>query len=337
MSGDADARHTPTRELIVEASGVGARLDAYLAEQLPEYRRVHLRKLIGTRRVLVDGEQTKAAYRLREEQYIVVELPPLPRAGPVPENIPLDILYEDDAIVALNKPPGMVVHPAKGHWSGTLAAALAYHFQQLSSVAGATRPGIVHRLDRDTSGVIVIAKTDRAHLDLASQFEARTTEKEYYTIVRGQPDHDRGIVDKSIGRHPYQREKMAIRENHATSKSARTFYEINERFRGWSGVRVLPKTGRTHQIRVHLAHIGHPVLCDKLYSGRSEISRQELLGGGHDPTSILLNRQALHAHRLRLTHPTTGEPILFEAPIPDDILCVRTELRAGPDSRGTSG
>jgi 23S rRNA pseudouridine1911/1915/1917 synthase len=234
----------------------------------------------------------------------------------------------------------MVVHPARGHWSGTLASALSFHFQQLSQVGGPTRPGIVHRLDRDTSGVMVVAKTDPMHYALAAQFEARTTEKEYLTITAGVPDRDRDRIDQPIGIHPQQREKMAIRADHSTSRDASTFYEVVERFPGYALVRVLPKTGRTHQIRVHLAHIGCPVLCDKLYGGRSQITRGELLRrvgpasaadaqAHHSGDNILLRRQALHAHRIKLAHPATKEPIEFVAPLPADMQTVIAALRAG--------
>ncbi len=219
--------------------------------------------------------------------------------------------------------------PAPGtwaHWSGTLTAALAFHFEQLSSVGGPTRPGIVHRLDRDTSGVIIVAKTDRAHHRLAEQFAARTVRKEYFALVRGNPDRDADRIDRPIGAHPYQREKMAIRENHRTSRPASTFYEVIERFDGFAAVRVLPKTGRTHQIRVHLAHVGCPVLCDAIYSGASRITEGELRRRQPDAT-VLLERMALHARRLQVAHPETGETLEFTAPIPADIQAVLDCLR----------
>jgi 23S rRNA pseudouridine1911/1915/1917 synthase len=220
----------------------------------------------------------------------------------------------------------MVVHPAKGHWKGTLTSALQYHFNSLSGAGGPTRPGIVHRLDRDTSGVLVVAKTDQAHFALAEQFEARSTEKEYFAITVGVPDRDRDIIDQPIGIHPYQREKMAIRRDHPTSRPAQTFYEVVERFNGFAAVKVLPKTGRTHQIRVHLAHIGAPVLCDKLYSGRDRITRGELTRNSDD-RDVILTRQALHAARLTLSHPATGERLEFVAPLTRDLQEVIEKLR----------
>ena len=303
----------------------GKRLDAFLAEKFPDYSRVHLRRVIGAERVAVDGQHTKAAHRLRAGQQITLTLPELPKAGPIPEDIPLDVLFEDEHLVAVNKPANMVVHPAKGHWSGTLTSALAHRFEQLSSVGGSTRPGIVHRLDRETSGVIVVAKTDTAHFALAAQFEARNVQKEYLAIVVGMPDRDRDLIVQPIGMHPYQREKMAIRANHSTSREARTFYETTERFRRYALLRVEPHTGRTHQIRVHLAHIGCPVLCDRLYGGRTIITLGELLGTS-DATPVL-SRHALHARRLRLAHPVTGESLDFQAPLPPDMETVLELLR----------
>jgi 23S rRNA pseudouridine1911/1915/1917 synthase len=313
-------------ELIVPEEQSGARLDAFLAAHFPLHSRVQLRRVISAGGVQVDGERTKVAYRLRPGQRITIMLPEMPRAGPRPENIPLEILYEDEHLAAINKPPAMVVHPAKGHWSGTLTSALAYHFEQLSTTGGPTRPGIVHRLDRDTSGVIVVAKTDRAHLALAAQFEARTTEKEYFAIVAGVPDRDRDVVDQAIGVHPHHREKMAVRPQHPDSREASTFFEVLERFDGFAALKVLPKTGRTHQIRLHLAHVGCPVLCDRLYGGRAEITRGEIRR--QDDDLVLLGRHALHALRLKLAHPISGEPIEFTAPLPADIQRMLDELRA---------
>ena len=320
-----DELSTVPTELVVGAKHEGIRLDAFLAEQFPRYSRVRIRQVIDSAGVHVDGKRTKVAYRLHAGQRVSIVLPESPVEGPEPENIPLEILYEDDHIVAVNKPPGMVVHPAKGHWSGTLTSALAYHFEQLSAIAGPHRPGIVHRLDRETSGVIIVAKTDQAHLGLAAQFEDRTTEKEYLAIVVGSPDRDRDTIEQPIGAHPYQREKMAIRANHSTTRAAKTFYEVVERFQGFALVKVLPKTGRTHQIRVHLAHIGCPVLCDRLYGGRGQIKTGEMTGG--DEQDVLLARQALHARRLALTHPITSETIEFSAALNDDMQSVLRVLR----------
>ena len=312
-------------ELVVSEEDAGARLDALLAQKFPAHSRVQLRRAISVGGVLVDGRRTKAAYRLTVGQRIEIVMPDLPRTVPAAEHIELSVLYEDEALVVIDKPPRMVVHPSKGHGGGTLANALSHHFAQLSGVAGACRPGIVHRLDRDTSGVIVVAKTDAAHMILAAQWAARTIEKEYLAIVAGVPDRDRDRIDQPIGAHPYQREKMAIRAQHATTRDAFTFYEVVERLAGFALLRVVPRTGRTHQIRVHLAHIGCPVLCDRLYGGRAQITRGELCQS--DDATVLLDRQALHARRLQFAHPVSGETLAFEAPLPDDLRKMLDELR----------
>ncbi len=228
----------------------------------------------------------------------------------------------------------MIVHPAKGHWEGTLASALAHHFGTLSGRGGPTRPGIVHRLDRDTSGVIVVAKTDQAHDALAAQFKSRQVKKEYLAIVVGVPDHDRDLVDEPIGDHPTQREKKAIRRHDANARPAVTEYEVVERFAGFALVLTRPKTGRTHQIRLHLAHIGCPVLCDRLYGGGRKIAELELIpkaqiGQDNRPGKDrpLLDRQALHALRLAIMHPTTGERMQFETAVPADMESTLAALR----------
>jgi len=234
-------------------------------------------------------------------------------------------------MAAVNKPAGMVVHPAKGNWKGTLAGALKWHLERrdsgqgLSTFGGPTRPGIVHRLDRDTSGVIVVARSEEAHQRLAAQFERRTVAKTYLAITQGQPQFDRDEINLPIGIHPYQREKMAVRQDHSTSRDAVTRFEVVERFRGAALVRLEPKTGRTHQIRVHLAAIGCPVLCDALYSGRSVIEPGLLgLPSGGPP---VIQRQALHAHQLAIDHPSSGERLLLAAPLPPDMERVLALLR----------
>lgn len=308
-----------TVTLRVSPDHAGLRLDAFLAAQLPRYSRVRLRQLIQTADVQVDDQPRKVAYRLLAGQTVHVVIPPAERPGPEPENIPLAVVYEDDCLVALNKPIGMVVHPARGHWSGTLTAALAFHFSQLSQIGGPQRPGIVHRLDRDTSGIIVVAKTDAAHKGLALQFEHRQVEKEYFAISRGSFDRDRDEIDQPIGVHPQHREKMAIRAGHPSSRPASTFLEVQERFRGFISLRVFPRTGRTHQIRVHLSHLGCPIVCDPLYAGHRVLTRGELLGRAPDD-QVVLDRLALHARRLALRHPLSGTPLEFEAPMPQSLL-----------------
>lgn len=315
-------------ELVVGGSESGERLDAFLARHFIDYSRVHLRRVITAGGVKVDGRGGKPAYRLRPGQRVSVVLPDIPREAPRPENIPLDVLYQDDHLVVVNKPAGMVVHPARGHWSGTLAGALQHHFGPgLSSSGGPTRPGIVHRLDRDTSGVILVARSDQAHAKLAAQFAARSIEKEYFALVAGCPDRDRDFIERAIGFHPHQREKMAIRREDSASRSAETFYEVVERFDGFAALKLLPKTGRTHQLRVHLDHIGCPVLCDRQYGGRARITRGEIRRDPDDAL-VLLERQALHARRLKFTHPATGRPLEVAAPLPADMAAVLSELRA---------
>lgn len=305
-------------EFTVADSSAGARIDAFLAAQIPGFSRTLLRKAIDSGAVTVDGRGRKPSFKLTEGSVVKIAEFELPHEGPEPEPIALDLLYEDDDLVAVNKPPGMVVHPAKGHWHGTLASALAHHFGQLSTLGGATRPGIVHRLDRDTSGVLVVAKHNRAHESLAQQFHDRTVEKRYLAITAGCPDRDEDFIDKAIGAHPHQREKKALREGHPTSRAAQTRIKVLERFRGFAMVEVAPKTGRTHQIRLHLAHIHCPVLCDKLYGGRSQITAGEL-SGGECTGEVILARQALHARKLTVDHPASGERLTFEAPVPRDI------------------
>ena len=324
-------------ELVVGDESAGMRLDAFLALQFHDYSRVLLRRAITAGGVKVDGKGSKPAYRLKPGQRITVVLPELPRNTPKAEAIPLEILYEDDYLAVVNKPPAMVVHPARGHWSGTLASAIQYHFGAALSLAGGpSRPGIVHRLDRDTSGVILVARSDLAHHKLARQFQDRTIEKEYFAIVSGRLDHDRDIIDCPIGMHPSQREKMAIRRDAEESRPAQTFYEVAERFDGFAALRVKPKTGRTHQIRVHLNHIGCPVLCDRQYGGRAQITRGELSRNPVD-TTVLLDRQALHARRLRFAHPASGHMMEIEAPLPADMEGVLAALREFRELGGTVG
>jgi 23S rRNA pseudouridine1911/1915/1917 synthase len=272
--------------------------------------------------------------KLKTGQSIRFRVPKPASDDTVPENIPLDILYEDDGLVVVNKPPGMVVHPARGNWTGTLTSALAFRFQSLSDVGGPTRPGIVHRLDRDTSGAIVVAKTNAVHMSLSEQFAGRTVQKEYFAITAGPLDRDRDVIEAPIGRHPYQRDKQAIREGHKSSRAASTFYEVISRHGRFSQVRVHPKTGRTHQIRVHLSHIGAPIICDRLYAGHAQITAAQITGdrlNGRqldqaDGDTVLLARQALHARRLTFTNPQSGVELTCEAPLPADIQRVIDRL-----------
>jgi 23S rRNA pseudouridine1911/1915/1917 synthase len=322
-----------SHRFIVAAEHAGQRLDVYLTALLVGFSRATIRRAIDAGRVCIDGTPAKASQRLREGSDVFVESFDVPREGPAPQDIPLAILHEDDSIVVVDKPAGMIVHPAKGHWEGTLASALAYHFGTLSERGGPTRPGIVHRLDRDTSGVIVVAKNDAAHDALAAQFKSRTVDKEYLAIVMGMPDRDCDVINEPIGNHPTHREKKAIRREDPSARPAITHFEVVERFRGYALVRARPKTGRTHQIRIHLAHAGHPVLCDRLYGGRAQISELELIPRDQMPqdTSLferpLLERQALHAQCLAFVHPATRMRMQFQAPLPADIRQTLEALR----------
>ncbi len=320
---DIESSEEVFREFIVPESADGSRIDLFLSQSCDGYSRTQIRAAVQDDAAQVDGRTVRPSLKLRSGQRIRFRLPPMPTDDTVPENIPLDILFEDDGLVVVNKPPGMVVHPARGNWTGTLTSALAYRFQSLSDVGGPTRPGIVHRLDRDTSGVIVIAKTNAVHMHLAQQFHDRTVEKEYFAIAAGRIDRDRDVIDAPIGRHSYQRDKMAIREGHPTSRSASTFYEVISRHGRFTQVRLKPKTGRTHQIRVHLAHIGSPIVCDRLYAGHCEVTESFLRGQSQRPGEpIVLNRQALHARSLKLVNPQTGTEMTFDAPLPSDLTTV---------------
>lgn len=315
-------------QLTVADEESGMRLDSYLVKYFSKHSRVKLQRAIAAGGVTLDGGSAKSSTKLKAGQAVLFVPPEVEKEGPIPEDIPLDILYEDDDMVAINKPPAMVVHPAKGNWQGTLTSALAFHFKNLSSVGGPTRPGIVHRLDRDTSGVILVAKTDEAHQKLSKQFELRTVLKEYFAIVTPAPDRDRDVIDKPIGAHPYQREKKAIRENHSTSKNAWSYYEVVERFEGFASIKVKPKTGRTHQIRVHMAHVGSPVICDRLYSGRAALSLKQFDRRVQpEDDRVILNRQALHAHRIEFAHPVSGDAMKLTAPLAKDIEDMLTVLR----------
>ena len=319
---------TPS-EFQVKARMVGKRIDAYLASRFSDYSRSVIQKLIDADAVLVNGAPAKASYKVRLDDSIRIWLPDLGDGSIPAEDIPLSVAYEDEAMVVVDKGPGMVTHPARGHWSGTLANALQHHFDNLSTMGGALRPGIVHRLDRDTSGLILVAKDDKAHRIMGAQFENRTIRKEYLALVSGAPNRDSDYIEKAIGFHPTSREKMAIRDVADGGKEAATFYEVLERFRGYALVRCKPRTGRTHQIRVHLAHIGHPILADKAYSPRAQFLLGDLLGpDAPEADHILMDRQALHAHALSLSHPYTGEPLELTAPLPADMAATLEALRA---------
>jgi 23S rRNA pseudouridine1911/1915/1917 synthase len=308
------------------------RLDRFLTVRMSERSRADVQRLIEAGAVTVNDLPAKANRKIRPSDIVVVEIRDAPDATLTPENIPLDFLYEDEFMVVVNKRADMIVHPGRGkdNWHGTLANAIQYHVDSLSSVAGACRPGIVHRLDRDTSGVIVIAKDDYAHRNLSAQFEQRKVEKEYWALVYGVPDRDADYIDRKIARHPSVREKMAVREHAPDAREAKTFYEVLERFSEHALIRCMPHTGRTHQIRVHLDSIGFPIVADRMYSGRSALTRGEIMPQDDHATDVLIARQALHARRLKIRHPRIHEWMEFEAPLPDDFQSALDALRGAP-------
>jgi 23S rRNA pseudouridine1911/1915/1917 synthase len=306
----------------------GTRLDQYLVGAFPDLSRSALQKLIEAGAVLVNGQAAKASYKIRYGDQVRVWPPEPGHDLPKPEDIPLNILYEDEYLAVINKPVDMVVHPAKGHWSGTLVNALQFHFSDLSQLNGEYRPGIVHRLDRDTSGVILVAKDEQTHRDLSNQFEYRKVFKEYLAITAGVLDRDSDYIESRIARHPHDRIKMTVSDDEEESKAACSYYDVIERFRGFTFCRIQPRTGRTHQIRVHLASVGCPVLADKVYGGRDCLRLSDLVPElSPEADELLMPRQALHAHRLRFQHPRKQRFIEGEAPLPADFQKTLAALR----------
>jgi len=319
---DADKRGSEQETLILNArlEDAGVRLDAFLASHIEGWSRARLQRLIENEDVLVNGKVAKSSYKLREADEVEVELVAPPTDGFTPENIPLDILYEDDTLVVVNKPAGLVVHPATGTPSGTLANALAYHFQQLPGTGA--RPGIVHRLDRDTSGLLVVAKTEAALENLSDQFRDRTVYKSYLALVHGRMLSDTGKIDQPLARDRSNRTRMAVVRG---GRNALTLYRVRRAFDRFTLLDVELKTGRTHQIRVHLAWLKHPVVGDETY------------GGGRDNTIKdprlrarirALNRQFLHAEKLGFKHPKTGEFVKFESSLPPELQDLLTRINA---------
>ncbi|HGY91362.1 MAG TPA: RluA family pseudouridine synthase [Planctomycetes bacterium] len=326
----------PTRLAVPQASA-GRRLDVWLNDVLGWNSRARVQEQIKLGGILVDGEAVKPSLRLRGGESIEVHAEgPTADDHLLPEDLPLKVIYEDASVIVLDKPPFMAVHPGAGRRTGTLANALAHHFRSLSDVNGSLRPGIVHRLDRDTTGVICVACTNRAHFSIAGQFHDREVEKTYFAIAEGVLEFDEYLVEEPIGRHPANPLKMACLPS---GRPSSTRFEVVERLDGFTFVRCRPKTGRTHQIRVHLAHIGHPILCDRLYGRRHRITRGEILHlSPEDPDyeKTLLDRQALHAANLTLFHPLKGERMTFEAPLAKDMEAVLEVLRGRrPRSRST--
>lgn len=316
-------------ELTVHLRPDPIRLDQFIVAAFPGlYSRSQIQHGIESGATTVDGKPVKPSYKVRGGERVCVAKPTPAHPLPQPENIPLEIIYEDEYLAVVNKPANMVVHPAKGNWSGTLVNALRYHFQHLSAINGDYRPGIVHRLDRDTTGVILVAKEERAHRLLSEQFENRKVYKEYHALTQGILDRDSDYVEKPIGHHPHDRTKMMVyprADEEKGIKPACTFYEVVERFAGFTYCKAFPKTGRTHQIRVHLAAAGCPILADELYSGRRQLPLADVTGQPGE--EILLHRQALHAHRLRFLHPHRNQWIEAEAPLPPEFIRTLEALR----------
>jgi len=309
----------------VTAEEAGQRLDAFLAAHVEGWSRARLQRLIDDGDVLVGGQLAKPSHKVRPNEEIEIELTAHPSQVFTPEDISLDVVYEDQELIVVNKQAGMVVHPAAGISHGTLANALAFHFANLSKAGGLTRPGIVHRLDKGTSGLLVVAKTEAAHEHLANQFRAREVFKSYVALVHGQVEHRRGEIDQPIARDPRNRVRMAVVRG---GRPALSLYRTREAFPRFTLLDVELKTGRTHQIRVHMAWLKHPVVGDEVY------------GGGRDKTIAdttvrravaKLNRQFLHAAELRFRQPATGAPLRFKAEIPTDL---QTVLDVISDSSG---
>ncbi len=287
------------------------RLDKFLCQREPSLTRSYVQNLIHQGRVQVDGEPAvKTGQRLKPGQEISLEIPPPEKLAATGEDIPLEVVFEDEDVIVVNKPQGMVVHPSKGHQSGTLVNALLFHCRDLSGINGFLRPGIVHRLDKDTSGLLMAAKTDAAHVGLADQIKKRQVKREYLALVYGRPPSERGTIDAPLGRHPRERKKIAVS---LKARKAVTHFQILEAFTEVSLLRLRLETGRTHQIRVHLAYIGHPVLGDPVYGRRRE--KFDLPG------------QALHACCLGFNHPRTGTPLEFTAQPPPSFLGALAALR----------
>jgi 23S rRNA pseudouridine1911/1915/1917 synthase len=300
--------------LLVQQSDV--RVDRYISQEAPDLSRSLVQKLLDEGRITVAGQVPKASYKVQAGDEIIVRVPPPESTAVLAEAIPLTIVYEDADIVVVDKPAGMVVHPAHGHLSGTLVNALLAHCPDLAGIGGALRPGIVHRLDKDTSGLVIVAKNDAAHHNLQTQFQARLVHKTYLALVEGAPQAAHGVIDAPIGRDPQHRQRMAVvTGSSGRGREARTEYRIVERFPQHALIEAEPVTGRTHQIRIHLAFIGHPIVGDRVYGFRKQ--------------RLALPRQFLHATRIAFTLPSSGQPVEFTSPLPDDLAAVLKTLRQG--------
>ena len=294
----------------VKAEEAGKRLDAYLAE-VSDLSRSAAAKLIESGLATVNGRTVEKKYAVKDGDLIDLSLPEAEEYEALPENIPLNVVYEDSDIIVINKPSGMVVHPAPGNYTGTLVNALLYHCKDsLSGIGGVMRPGIVHRIDKDTSGLLVVAKNDRAHRALSEELGYHGIEREYHALVRGGFKEEGGTVDLPIGRHPIDRKKMAVIKNGDGAREAVTHYEVLRSYGQVSYLKLKLETGRTHQIRVHMSYLGHALLGDEVYASSKTLFEKQ-----HAP---LFDGQILHAKRLCLTHPTSGERMTFECELPDN-------------------
>ncbi len=297
--------------IFLEPEESGERMDSYLGRTLPGITRAYAQRLLEQGLVTCWGKTLKKSDKTVSGVSISIALPDPEPVDAIPQEIPLDIVYEDEDVIVVNKSRGMVVHPAPGHPDNTLVNALLYHCQNsLSGIGGALRPGIVHRIDKETSGLLLVAKNDAAHLSLSSQLKDHTLSRIYEAVVRGNLREDHGTIDAPIGRHPTQRKKMAVTYTH--SKPAITHYEVLARYAGYTHVRCRLETGRTHQIRVHMAHIGHPLLGDTVYGEKRPVPG--------------LTGQCLHAQSIRFLHPRTGQPMEFSCPLPKDFQKILTKL-----------
>jgi len=307
------ASENPSLHLSVSSDNEGERLDAFLAAQIQGWSRARLQRLIEEADVLVNGRAVKSSYRISAGDEIEIELTPPPSTLFVPEDIPLDVVYEDGDLIVVNKRAGMVVHPAAGAASGTLANALAFHFQKLSRLGGGARPGIVHRLDKGTSGLLVVAKTESAHENLADQFRAREVFKSYIALVHGQVEKKTDQIDQPIARDRANRTRMAVVRG---GRPAISIYRVRKRFERFTLLNVELKTGRTHQIRVHMGWIKHPVVGDETYgAGRDKTIPDHKLRA----EIAKVGRQFLHAEQLGFRHPQSGEALHFTAPLPVEL------------------
>lgn len=298
--------------VMADAEDAGTRVDVFLAAKLGASRS-NMQKLLDEGRVKRGDKVLKANYKVRAGEVFTVDIPEPEPIEAVPENIPLDIIYEDDDVVVLNKARGMVVHPAPGNYTGTLVNALLYHCTNLSGINSAIRPGIVHRLDKDTSGIMIVAKNDAAHIALSQQIQSKTAVRTYLAVVRGNIKTDSGTITTQIARDKNDRKKMAVVKE--GGREAITDYEVLERFGKYTLVRCKLRTGRTHQIRVHMEYLGYPLVGDPKYSPMK--------------TPFAIKGQALHSHTLEFTHPRTGERMKFEAPLPEDMHKIITRLHNG--------